>query len=154
MKKILLVCSGNTCRSPMAQAMLQQMLHDTQNKEITVKSAGLFTSDGLPASEAARLVMEEMGLDLSGHTSQKVNEALMAEAELVLTMTEEQRQILAEAFPQKKQQIFTLVEFTGQPGRDIDDPYGMGWENYRKVSEELKEILMRLRNILIKQNNL
>ncbi len=154
MKKILLVCSGNTCRSPMAQAMLQQMLRNTHNKEITVKSAGLYTSDGLPASEAARLVMEEMGLDLSGHTSQKVNEALMAETELVLTMTEEQRQNLAAAFPQKKQQIFTLGEFSGQPGGDIDDPYGMDLEKYRKVSQELEEILIRVLNILINQKNL
>lgn len=154
MKKILLVCSGNTCRSPMAQAMLQQMLRNTHNKEITVKSAGLYTSDGLPASEAARLVMEEMGLDLSGHTSQKVNEALMAETELVLTMTEEQRQNLAAAFPQKRQQIFTLGEFSGQPGGDIDDPYGMDLEKYRKVSQELEEILIRVLNILINQKNL
>lgn len=149
MRKILFVCSGNTCRSPMAQAMMEQLLQKMNGQGITVKSAGMFTSDGLPASESAQLVMKEIGIDLSEHTSQKISAALMAEADLVLTMTSEQRQVLAEAFPQKEYHIYTLGEFTGDTGGDISDPYGMTTETYRKTRRELKKLLMKIINLLL-----
>ena len=145
--KILFVCSGNTCRSPMAQAMMEQLLKGTNDRGITVKSAGMFTSDGLPASEAAQSVMNEIGLDLSGHISKKINKALIADADLIFTMTREQRRLLAESYPQKVSQIYTIGEFSGEPERDIADPYGMGMEAYRKTRLELKEMLMKIMNL-------
>ncbi len=147
-KKILLVCSGNTCRSPMAKIIMEQLLKNANIHNIAVESAGLYTTNGLPASEAAQIVMQEMGMDISTHTSQVVNEELMTEADLILAMTREHRRFLTGLFPQKKHQIFTLGEFIGQPELDIEDPYGLGLEAYRKSVQQLKEILTVVMNFL------
>mgnify|MGYP003730920445 FL=1 len=148
MKKILLVCSGNTCRSPMAKIIMEQLLKNANIHNIAVESAGLYTTNGLPASEAAQIVMQEIGMDISTHTSQVVNEELMTEADLILAMTREHRRFLTGLFPQKKHQIFTLGEFIGQPELDIEDPYGLGLEAYRKSVQQLKEILTVVMNFL------
>ncbi len=148
MKNILLVCSGNTCRSPMAKAIMQQLLENADEQSIAVESAGLYTSNGLPASEAAQIVMQEMGMDISRHTSQAVNEALITEADFIFTMTREHRRFLTGLFPQKERRIFTLGEFIGQPELDIEDPYGLGMEAYRKSVQQLKEILTMVMNLL------
>lgn len=151
MKKILLVCSGNTCRSPMAKAIMQKLQENVNDQRIAVESAGLYTSNGLPASEAAQIVMQEMGIDITRHTSQVVSEALITEADLIFTMTREHRRLLTGLFPQKEVHIFTLGQFIGQPERDIADPYGLGLEAYRKSVQELKEILTIVMNLLSEQ---
>jgi protein-tyrosine-phosphatase len=133
----------------MAKVIFQQLLSDKNNINITADSAGLFTSPGLPASDSAIRVMFDMGLDLSSHSSQVINESLMTEADLVLTMTREQRLYLAGQFPKKEYKIFTLGQFIGQTDRDIEDPYGRSLEMYRKSSQEIKEILIKVMNKLL-----
>lgn len=151
MKRLLFVCSGNTCRSPMAKAIMQQLLENVNDQEIAVESAGLFTSNGMPASEAARVVMNEIGLDLSDHSSQVVSEGLIAKAELILTMTKEHCRLMRALYPQKEYQIFTLGEFIGQPALEISDPFGRDLDTYRKSQQELKEILTLVMNILFEE---
>lgn len=146
MKKVLFVCSGNTCRSPMAEAIFKKLLNNENNSEYTATSAGLFTSEGLPASEHAIKAMLKMGIDLSGHSSQAITQSLMAEADLILTMTKDHLSYLIKLYPEKRDRIFTIGEFVGYPDWEITDPYGMNQQTYQKSSREIKEIL----NLVIK----
>ena len=147
MIKILFICTGNTCRSPMASALLLQRLQSpawSDSGEIQVWSAGLFTQDGLPASPEALGVIGEEGIDISNHRSQQIRNSLIEDADLVLTMTVNQRDYLLERFPHKSFNIYTLSDFTEDETGEVMDPYGHGPEAYRKSLLQLKQLVDRL----------
>jgi protein-tyrosine-phosphatase len=143
-RNILLVCTGNTCRSPMAAALLAARLGD----RCRVQSAGTAALPGEPASEFAVRVMAERGLDLSGHRSRPLVPELVAGADLVLTMTRGHRQAVVHLCPAAADRTFTLREFAGCPlhppqGEDLDipDPLGGSEQVYRQVADELARLV-------------
>lgn len=141
MFRILFVCTGNTCRSPMAQALLLQKIKCWQNGDFDkfqVYSAGIFTRDGLPASTEAIAVLREEGLDLSSHRALLINDKLVADADLVLTMTNGQRDYMLQKYRDKSACIYTLNGFTENNSGEITDPYGFGPEAYRQCLTQLK----------------
>ncbi len=148
MLTILLVCTGNTCRSPMAKALLfkkwQEVSKMVKPREIRIKSAGLFTYNGLPASSQAIEVMQEQGIDISLHRSSNLQASYIREADLILTMTVSQRDNLADRFPDKRGAIFTLGEFTGDVVQEVSDPYGKDLDAYRKSRLQLQHLTDRL----------
>ncbi len=81
MRNILFVCTGNTCRSPMAEAFCKQLIQEKGFKELSCSSAGLAAYPGSPASEFSIKVMGEVGIDLSGHRSQPLNAEMVAQAD-------------------------------------------------------------------------
>ncbi|MCD8502199.1 MAG: low molecular weight protein arginine phosphatase [Bacillaceae bacterium] len=105
MRRILFVCTGNTCRSPLAQALLQ-----SKASEIEVKSAGVYASPGDLASEGVRKILAEKEIELD-HQSTKVNEQLMEWADLVLTLTTSHKSLILQTFPQYIDKVFTLKEY-------------------------------------------
>jgi protein-tyrosine-phosphatase len=113
----------------------------SRQEEWTVESAGLYVHMTAPASKHARLVAEEYGLDLSMHKSRPISQHLLAEADLVLVMTENHRDTLRESTPQFTEKIFTLKEFAGLAG-DVSDPFGGGAEQYRQTARELRELVL------------
>lgn len=138
MKRILFVCTGNTCRSPMAEAVL---LH--HGKEVfEVKSAGVFADAGSDASMHAKMALKEQGIEIN-HTSQQLNEELLQWADIVLTMTKGHKQTIAQYHPGSEEKVHTLYEYTERVDRDISDPYGGSIEMYRKTLNELNELLQR-----------
>lgn len=152
MMRILFVCSGNTCRSPMARGLLWQRLQagaEWKRADIQVCSAGLFTQDDLPPSPEAVEVMREEGIDISQHRSRLLKNILVGEADLVLTMTASQRDYLLERFPDKSVNIYTLSEFTGDEAGEVMDPYGHGREHYRKCLFQLQLLVDKLYNKII-----
>ena len=130
---ILFVCTGNTCRSPMAEAIYADLTDKTR-----ARSAG-FTANGNPASLNAQLVASERGLDLSHHRSQEINEELVEWADVILCMTENHRQALLQYYPNNK--TFTLSDFARGIHRDIADPYGLDIDTYRQVFKELEMLI-------------
>ena len=128
MKKLLLICTGNTCRSPMAGALAIAWLKNKGEAQIEVKTAGLAVYGNSPAAEQGITVMKERGLDLSAHQSTQLTEELTDWADLILTMTWSHKQQLLSVFPQAIDKTYTLGEYSVQPA----------------ASREIKEILKKI----------
>ncbi|MCS7186985.1 MAG: low molecular weight protein arginine phosphatase, partial [Armatimonadota bacterium] len=106
--KILFVCTGNLCRSPMAEFLLRKLACQQGIEEVEVKSAGLWAIQGEPATEETIAVLQELGIDAKSHRSKPLDWELIDWADLILTMEEwQKRQIIAKA-PEAKSKVFTL----------------------------------------------
>jgi protein-tyrosine-phosphatase len=141
---ILFVCTGNTCRSVIAQGLFQKMWNGIGDKRINVKacSAGVSALSGIGASPDALEILREEDVDLSGHFSRQVNAGMVNKASYIYTMTEEQKNFLLASFPEAAGKIFLLQDVLGgREKKDIPDPIGKGIEHYRAVAREIKKAL-------------
>jgi len=136
---ILFVCTGNTCRSPMAAALATKMFADA-GLDYIVQSAGVSAFGSSPASVHALTVMEEEMCDLKHHRSQLLTVDLINQAKLVLAMTAGHQRAVLSACPAAANKVFTLCGYAGS-GRDISDPYGGDYNLYRACASEIKDLL-------------
>ncbi len=139
--KILLVCTGNICRSPLAAALLQRALTERGVEGMDVSSAGTGAWDGAPVSEGAYLVGLERGLDLSAHRARLLTRELIEEADLVLTMARHHRARVDELGGEGR--VFVLGEYAGREGdeAEVSDPFGGDLEVYRDTCVELEALI-------------
>jgi len=110
MPRILFICTGNICRSPMAEVLLRNRLEKEGLIGWEVKSAGTWTVDGASASRYAIQLMAERGLDLGSHHSQGVNRRMLEQADLVLVMTQGHAEALRLEFPDQSEKVYLLSE--------------------------------------------
>jgi len=149
---LLFVCTGNTCRSPLAAAVARAAVARRGWRHVAVQSAGLSALTGSPAAENAVRVAGEHGLDLTGHEAQPLTPELVAWADLVLGMGPSHLIGIADMGGGEKAALVT--DFLDGPGlgRPIDDPIGGDTETYRRtlaqVSEAVEGILRRLEPIV------
>jgi protein-tyrosine-phosphatase len=139
--RVLFVCSGNTCRSPLAEALFRRLVAEAGREDIVVTSAGTSACDGAPASEGAYLVALEQGLDLSAHRARLLNAARAAEADVVFTMG---RGHLARVRRlHRPARAHLLGAYAGAPeGEDeVRDPFGGDVEIYRETFRQLETLL-------------
>lgn len=137
---ILFVCTGNTCRSSMAEALARHLLGEWGEEDVEVSSAGVFALPNAPATEEAVQALAEEGIDLGGHRARLLTAAMVHEADLVLTMTGGHKRYVLELAPEAKGKVFTLAEYAGV-GADLPDPLGRPLAVYRRYAGELRWLL-------------
>ena len=127
MDKIVFICTGNTCRSPMAEGLFRARGGE-EKTGLTAASAGLFTQDGLPASQNAVTAAAERNADITAHRPQMLTEKLAQEARYLVCMTGAHYDAVCSQFPDCEGKVFTLL------AEDVPDPFGGDLDTYRRTA--------------------
>ncbi len=142
-KRILFVCTGNVCRSPMAAGfLLARLRQDGADGQIVVESAGTCALDGHPASPFARQAMGEHALSIDTHRGRTIGQADVDSADLIVVMTALHKQAVLERLQGTEKKVYLLAELAGDAG-DVQDPYGGSITEYRATADELESLVDR-----------
>ena len=139
---ILFVCTGNTCRSPMAEAIARDELRTRGWKHVSVASAGIAADPGQRASPHAAAVVSREGLDLSGHRARRLDAEIVAWADLILCMSPSHLDPVADLGGATKMDL--LSDFASEDGRfdrSVRDPFGGDERAYDDTKEQLKALV-------------
>lgn len=157
---VLFVCSSNTCRSPMAEAILDDIIDRSSDLRgnVKVESCGTFACEGQEASEIARQVMEQMGLSLKRHETEQFDLEKAEWADLILAMSKEQIEHMEAIAPKQTGKMHTLLGYIngvyGDPvdeEYDISDPFKGDEEDYIQCANEIKAGVEALSEIIFKE---
>ena len=140
MPNILFVCTGNTCRSPIAAALLQERLHEVNETDWIVTSAGIRANNGEPATPYSVQLMAERGIDLSEHRSHTFDFDLIRPSALILCMEKTQVDWIKAHYPEKCGNIYMLSELSGRQ-IDVPDPYGGTLAVYQQMVSDLMTLI-------------
>lgn len=140
MARVLFVCTGNTCRSPMAEAILKSK----QLPGVEVKSAGVYADNDTEASVNARVMLQENNIS-HDHRSSTLTWDEIGWATLILTMTQSHKAMILSQYPDAWDKTFTLKEFAEDDlNPDVADPFGGNKQNYREAFIEIKESIEKI----------
>jgi protein-tyrosine-phosphatase len=148
---ILVICTANICRSPMAAGLLQHFLAGQSEplKSLRVISAGIAARRGDPISDNAAIAMKKVGIDLSDHASQPLTQRLLNDALIGLCMTESHRMMIQLQFDPVPEHLYLFREFLPPPvDPEVDDPYGGPLSAYESCRDNLVEAVPGIVNFL------
>ncbi len=143
MKKILFVCSGNTCRSPLAEGIARKIFTERLKSPVKVFSAGSSAFEGMPASADAIRVASRNGVDISTHQSRLLNLRAVKDADLIVTMGQKHKATVGVLEPGALDYTVLLTDFCDRPG-DVPDPICGGIEAYVGAYELIRDCVEQL----------
>lgn len=145
--KIMFICTGNICRSAMAQWLLRYKIEERKINDIEVYSCGIYAEDGdTPTWEAKRVMMDEYSIDMSKHRATNIVNSNIEEMDLILCATLRHKRDVLRVYPDLEGKVFTMKEYVGYDRQyhdkfDIRDPWGYDIETYRSCVAEIDECL-------------
>jgi protein-tyrosine-phosphatase len=150
------VCTGNTCRSPLAAGALERLLPRKLAKKVNIESAGVCAQEGGPASRNAIEVSKRRGIDITGHTSKRLTRELIETADLILVMQKMHLEAVRELCSSRTEHTLLLTELEGSPGADtteIADPCGGSEEVYEQCFTQIERSLEKGMKFLLELVN-
>lgn len=149
-KTILFVCTGNSCRSVMAHAILEKRLKEENRQDFEVVSAGIGAFEGMPASKETIMLLAKEGIDVSNHCARRLTDDMIKRSDLILVMQRFQEDNIIDRLPSAKGRVYLLKEFSrfAQDDLEIVDPIGKGITVYQEVFSVIKEAVDRLIDLI------
>lgn len=148
----MFVCTGNICRSPMAEYLLRDRLG--ADTEWNVVSAGVAAGRGMPASRSGVAVLAERGIDMNPHVSRPLDAELAEQAELIVVMTGSHRAQVLHMFPSAHEKVFLLKSFDSDRAEgDVEDPIGSTIDVYHRICGEIESALPGLVEFMARLQN-
>jgi len=140
---VLMICTGNLCRSPMAEGFLRtRLVQEGLADRIQVRSSGTHGIDGSPASAYAIVALHQMGIDIQGHRARTVTQQAIDDADLLLAMTHDHISFIEHHFRRTEGKLYLLSEMIDHDF-DVDDPYGGTETEYAQCAHQLSSIIER-----------
>lgn len=141
--KIIFVCTGNTCRSPMAEAILKKMVYN-ENLDVVVESRGTSVYSEDPINPKSVQALATIGIFNVMHRARQIMKTDIEESDIVLTMTQQHKLALLKTYPDFRYKIFTLAEYAVDSRDDISDPFGKSQIFYNFCLQEIKKLVEAL----------
>lgn len=150
LKKVLFVCTGNSCRSVMAEGLLKKVLKERNRSDVEVMSAGVSAPIGLPATAETLELLSKEGIDMSAHRAKRIDSIMLKSSDLILVMEDLQEAYILELAPAVKNRLYLLREFAKIQDKDlrIDDPIWQGKDFYEKTFYSIKECIEKIAELL------